>query len=116
MLLDKRILQQYTLTVISLPNPLIFDWDEGNIKKNFKKHSVTVQESEEVFSNEPFFISEDMEHSTNEEQRFEALGKTKENRMLFVSFTVRNTKVRFISIRDMSRKEEVTYETIEKNS
>ena len=99
-----------------LPEPISFDWDKGNIKKNFEKHGVSVQESEEIFSNEPFIISEDMEHSTDNEQRFEALGKTRENRKLFVSFTIRKNKIRIISIRDMSKKEEVTYESIEKNS
>ncbi len=99
-----------------LPQPLTFEWDKGNIKKNFVKHNVTTQESEEVFSNEPFLVSEDIKHSTGLEQRFQALGKTKLGRKLFISFTVRIDKVRVISVRDMNRKEEVTYEAIEKNS
>src|SRR6266550_2666756 len=99
-----------------LPKPLIFDWDKGNIQKNVDKHGVSVQESEEVFSYEPFIIAEDVDHSTDDEQRFEALGQTNANRKLFVSFTIRAHKVRVISIRDMSSREEAIYETIEKNS
>ena len=99
-----------------IPEPLAFDWDKGNSTKNLMKHNVTIQELEEVFSNEPFIIAEDTEHSTSKEKRFEALGRTKANRKLFVSFTIRKDKVRVISIRDMSRREEVTYESIEKNS
>ncbi|HSW97025.1 MAG TPA: BrnT family toxin [Candidatus Saccharimonadales bacterium] len=99
-----------------IPEPLSFEWDKGNITKNLDKHNVTVHESEEVFSNEPFVIAEDVEHSTSKEQRFEALGKTRGNRKLFVSFTIRKNKVRVISIRDMSKKEVVTYASIEKNS
>lgn len=88
-----------------------FDWDKGNIDKNLKKHAVTNEEGEEVFSNEPF-ISKDIKHS-QKEQRLEALGKTNQGRLLFVSFTVRNVdqklKIRIISCRDMNKKEEVKY-------
>ncbi|MBU4017454.1 BrnT family toxin, partial [Patescibacteria group bacterium] len=71
--LDKRILQKYTLFVRIFPQPIIFEWNKGNIKKNYEKHSVTNQEAEELFSNEPFMISEDTKHSTKKEQRFQAL-------------------------------------------
>jgi uncharacterized DUF497 family protein len=98
------------------PDPIIFEWDKGNIKKNYEKHGVTNQEAEELFSNEPFIISEDTKHSVKNEQRFQALGKTKSGRKLFLSFTVRINKIRVISIRDMNKKEEVIYEAIEKNS
>jgi len=33
-----------------------FDWDNGNISKNWNSHAVSVGESEEVFFNEPFFF------------------------------------------------------------
>ena len=99
-----------------LPEPLTFEWDKGNIIKNYEKHNVTNQEAEELFSNEPFIISEDIGHSTKQEKRFQGLGKTKLGRMLFISFTIRTKKVRVISVRDMSKREEVTYESIKKNS
>ena len=51
----------------------------------------------------------DTEHS-QEELRFQALGKTNNNRMLFLSFTIRNNKVRIISARDASKKERREYE------
>ncbi len=99
-----------------LPDPIAFEWDQGNLVKNLKKHGVILQESEELFSNEPFLISEDIKHSTDRETRFQALGQTKVKRKLFISFTIRANKIRVISTRDMSRKEEVIYETIEKHS
>ena len=97
-----------------IPEPLAFDWDKGNMTKNLNKHNVTVQESEEIFSNEPFILIEDIEHSTSKEQRFKALGKTRSDRKLFVSFTIRENKVRVIPIRNMSKREEVIYESIKK--
>ncbi|MFA6519081.1 MAG: BrnT family toxin [Candidatus Shapirobacteria bacterium] len=92
-----------------IPDPLFFDWDSGNSNKNFLKHGVSNQEAEEVFGNEPLIIAEDQKHSSSE-IRYQALGQTNTNRKLFLSFTIRNQKVRIISIRDMNHKEEKTYD------
>ncbi len=93
-----------------LPNPISFEWDKGNIDKNFKRHKVTNKEAEETFENKPLFISEDIRHSSKSEKRFQALGKTNDNKLLFISFTIRNDQVRIISARNMSKKERRTYE------
>lgn len=92
-----------------LPEPLFFEWDKGNSEKNLIKHQVTIKEAEEVFNDKSLLVSEDVKHS-EKELRFQALGKTSESRMLFISFTVRRNKIRIISIRDMNKKEEVIYE------
>jgi len=92
-----------------IPDPLSFEWDLGNIDKNLKKHNVSCQEAEEVFTNQPLLINNDIKHSIKE-KRFYALGKTHGERLLFLSFTIRNYKVRLISIRDMNRKEKKIYE------
>lgn len=94
-----------------VPDPLVFEWDTGNIDKNLKKHNVTNQESEEVFVNEPLLVIEDTSHS-DKEKRFNALGKTSTGRKLFLSFTIRNNKFRVISIQDMDKKEKSNYEKI----
>jgi uncharacterized DUF497 family protein len=99
-----------------LPEPVAFQWDYGNIDKNFKKHEVTIQEAEELFASEPFVTVEDRRHSTGAEKRFQGLGQTKTSRKLFVAFTIRDKKIRVISIRDMKRKERLAYEQFEKDS
>lgn len=95
-----------------------FDWDKGNIDKNLKKHNVSNKEGEEVFANSPF-ISEDIRHS-EQERRYQALGRTDQGRLLFISFTIREIsqklKIRIISARNMNKKEEVEYEKIQKNT
>lgn len=91
-----------------LPEPIFFEWDKGNINKNLIKHSVTNKEAEEVFNNQPL-ISEDIKHS-EKELRFQALGKTDKERLLFLSFTIRKNKIRIISARDMNKKEVSKYE------
>lgn len=85
-----------------------FEWDQGNIGKNLK-HNVEDQEAEEVFLDEHRFIFKDRLHSGGEE-RLRILGKTKKGRLLFVAFTIRASKVRVISARDINRKEVYLYE------
>lgn len=91
-----------------VPEPITFDWDEGNIDKNELKHGVSNKEIEQVFTHQPL-VSKDLKHS-NKETRFQALGETDQKRLLFISFTIRDDKVRVISARDMSKKERVNYE------
>ncbi|MBN2078043.1 MAG: BrnT family toxin [Spirochaetes bacterium] len=92
-----------------------FDWDDGNLNKNWDMHRVSSGECEEVFFNEPFFTYCDERHS-GKENRFFLLGETGEKRPLFVVFTIRKSLIRVISARDMSRKERNVYETLKKNS
>jgi hypothetical protein len=91
-----------------IPEPVEFEWDKGNIDKNFKKHRIANEEAEEVFLNDPL-ISEDKKHSSAE-KRYQCLGITDKNKKLFVSFTLRNGKIRIISDRNMNKKERNTYE------
>ena len=86
-----------------------FQWDRYNIQKNLEKHDVTPVESEQAFLNRPLIVVEDVEHSQDEE-RFYALGKTDQDRRLFIAFTIRNKLIRVISSRDMNKKERKIYE------
>ena len=81
-----------------------FDWDEGNIDKNWHKHRVTPAECEQIFFNQPLVVQDDLAHSQTG-KRFYALGRTDMRRLLFIAFTVRDNLIRVISARDMSRKE-----------
>ncbi|OJI06560.1 hypothetical protein BK004_02875 [bacterium CG10_46_32] len=85
-----------------------FDWDRGNLDKNWRAHGVASGECEEMFFNRPLLIEPDRTHSQSE-ARYYALGKTNDNRLLFASFTIRNNRIRVISARDMSRKERIHY-------
>lgn len=96
--------------------PVVFEWDRGNVDKNLVKHQVTMQEIEESFTNRPIYIFDDRKHSTAVEKRFGMFGKTNQERLLATSFTIRKDKIRVISSRDMSRKEREAYEKIKANS
>jgi uncharacterized DUF497 family protein len=85
-----------------------FEWDEGNLDKNWQKHGVAFWECEEVFLNRPLVVRSDDEHSAAE-RRYYALGRTEAGRLLFVAFTVRRRLIRPISARDMTAKERRAY-------
>jgi len=88
-----------------------FDWDDGNSRKSADKHDVSQAEAESVFFNDPLIVVDDAKHSETE-QRLHALGKTAQNRLLHITFTLRQngTMIRVISARDMHRKERKAYE------
>jgi len=94
-----------------------FDWDDGNSRKNAEKHGVGQPEAEEIFFNEPLLVLEDSKHS-QAEARFHALGETDDERLLHITFTLRqNGKlIRVISARDMHRKERAVYEQVKKDA
>ena len=99
-----------------LPRIEGFDWDKGNIEKNWERHKVSFVECEELFFNRPLVVAEDEMHSDSE-SRYYALGTTNEGRYLFVVFMIRANKVRVISARDMSRRERRIYrEEIQKSA
>jgi len=85
-----------------------FQWDAGNLEKNWLKHGVSPIECEELFFNQPLVVVSDEKHSQNEE-RFYALGRTNSDRYLFLAFTMRGHKVRVISARTMKKKEGKVY-------
>jgi len=85
-----------------------FQWDEGNTTKNWEKHDVSQVECEQLFFNRPLIIKHDKAHS-REEIRYYALGKTDNARLLLLAFTIRDQKIRVISARNMSLKEQKRY-------
>jgi uncharacterized DUF497 family protein len=91
-----------------LENCIGFDWDDGNIQKNWERHHVTPEEAEDLFFNEPLVVGSDVVHSQRE-RRYYALGRTSPGRCLFAAFTVRRKLIRVISVRDMNVREQEVY-------
>ncbi len=87
-----------------------FEWDEGNLLKNWEKHRFSASECEQVFFNQPLVTADDERHS-GQEPRLYGLGQTDAGRRLFVVFTVRGSLIRVISARDMNRREKREYES-----
>ncbi len=91
-----------------------FEWDDGNIYKNEKKHGLHYRLIEEVFFNEPLLIVEDFSHSLAE-CRCIAYGRDDKNQKIMVVFTIRKNHIRVISAREMTKKEKKFYENNKDN-
>lgn len=91
------------------PKPVSFDWDKGNIEKNWQKHRVRVQEAEEIFDSVPNAVFPDKGHSGTE-KRYGIWGVSQGGRALTCIFTMRGNKVRVISARGMSKRERKYFE------
>jgi uncharacterized protein len=91
-----------------LANCTGFEWDQGNITKNWERHDVSTFECEQIFFNKPIIVKRDQENCLAE-NRYYALGRTNLNRFLFAVFTVRDEKIRIISARDMTDAETERY-------
>ena len=87
-----------------------FDWDQWNIQKNETKHGVFQMESESVFFDPVYKLYKDIKHSTKSETRYILYGKSLENRVLMVGFTIRGVKIRIITARVAAQKERQIYE------
>ncbi|MGH7656039.1 MAG: BrnT family toxin [Gemmatimonadaceae bacterium] len=86
-----------------------FDWDQGNTTKDVLGHDVSPAEAEEIFFRAPVLVFDDTKHSERE-NRLLLYGSTRAGRCLTAAFTLRNKRIRVISVRDMSRKERRVYE------
>lgn len=94
---------------------LEFEWDKGNVVKNFQKHGISPNEAESIFLDENLGVEKDVNHSEIE-PRFIAFGKTIQDKILFVVFTLRGQKIRIISARVANKKERKLYEKAKKNT
>lgn len=97
------------MATIRIPQPVAFDWDDGNEEKNWLNHGVQAWEAEDCFFDKQKRLAHDLFHTTEFEARFILLGRTRRSRLLFVVFTIRGDRVRVISARDCTPKERRLY-------
>jgi uncharacterized DUF497 family protein len=89
---------------------VVFEWDLWNVQKNEAKHGVSCLEAESAFYDPRYRLFVDQKHSTPSEKRYVLYGKSVEQRVLMVGFTLRGHKVRIITARQASKKERAVYE------
>jgi uncharacterized DUF497 family protein len=86
-----------------------FEWDEEKAVINRAKHGVSFEEARTVF-NDTFFVDfYDPDHS-DDEHRFILFGESQNGRLLAVSYTEREEKIRLISAREATKAERNVYE------
>jgi uncharacterized DUF497 family protein len=89
---------------------LSFEWDSRKATANLKKHGVSFEEAASVFSDPLARIFDDTVHST-EEMREIIIGRSSQERLLLVSFReVLADRIRLISARAATKREQHDYE------
>jgi hypothetical protein len=87
-----------------------FEWDADKAALNLSKHGVDFAEAMTVFG-DPFEATiPDPVHS-GAEFRFVSMGLSQAGRLLVVTYTERNEKVRIVSAREPTRGERRQYES-----
>ena len=86
-----------------------FEWDPRKAEKNLRKHGVSSSEAATVFGDELSATVYDPDHSRTEE-RFITIGWSNRHRLLMVSHTERNDRIRMISARELTPAERKEYE------
>jgi uncharacterized DUF497 family protein len=86
-----------------------FEWDPDKAKKNIEKHRVSFNEAATVFGDPLSMTFYDPDHSIDE-SRFITVGLSRLGKLLIVSHTDRDDRIRIISARETTRRERKFYE------
>jgi uncharacterized DUF497 family protein len=87
-----------------------FEWEPEKEQSNIQKHGVDFTEAATVFGDPLELTISDPDHSIGE-YRFLSMGHSSRNRILVVSYTEREDRIRIISARTASPKERRQYES-----
>jgi uncharacterized DUF497 family protein len=87
---------------------LTFEWDVEKAEGNIRKHKVSFEEAKTVFDDLMFITVIDEEHSGDEE-RYITIGLSQHGRLLLVAHTDRAGRIRIISARKATKREEQFY-------
>jgi uncharacterized DUF497 family protein len=95
---------------IACMDNLRFAWDPAKAAANLRKHGISFEEAESVFSDDEALFLEDPDHSVGEE-RFILLGLSAHARVLVVVHCYRTAPdtIRLISARRATRAEQRQY-------
>ena len=86
-----------------------FEWDKDKADANLKKHRVSFEEAATVFGDLLSATFPDPDHSIDED-RYITVGSSDKNRILKVSHTDREGRIRIISARKATPRERQAYE------
>ncbi len=92
---------------------VLFEWNTQKAQQNLRKHGVSFEEASTAFG-DPFSLTIDDPLHSEDEDRFVLIGVSNRNRLLVVVHTYRNDKIRLISARKATKREEKQYESYEK--
>ena len=86
-----------------------FEWNTNKAESNLRKHGVSFQEAASVFGDDLGITVYDPDHSKDED-RYITIGWSDRRRLLIVSHTDREERIRIISARALTPSERKDYE------
>ena len=86
-----------------------FTWDPAKAASNLQKHGISFEEAASVFGDPLSETFDDPDHSIDEE-RFVIVGRSRNDRLLFVSHLDSGVEIRIISARPLTSSEAKCYE------
>lgn len=86
-----------------------FEWDPGKAQSNLRKHGVSFPEAATVFGGDSAVTVPDPDHS-DDEDRYITIGWSGPGRLLMVAHTDRDNRIRIISARELTPREQRAYE------
>ena len=86
-----------------------FDWDPKKADRNQKDHTVSFEEAKTVFGDPLSITYPDPDHSFDE-YRFITIGTSESGKLLLISHTDREERIRLISARETTPRERRFYE------
>jgi uncharacterized DUF497 family protein len=88
-----------------------YEWDDRKAAVNLEKHGVSFEEAITVFEDARLMLRLDEEHSTEDEERWHAIGFTNKARLVVTVIVDRDGRVRVISARKATPAERRFYAT-----
>ncbi|HKO36420.1 MAG TPA: BrnT family toxin [Pyrinomonadaceae bacterium] len=86
-----------------------YEWDVDKDRRNRAKHGVSFAEAATAFL-DPLHATVPDDRYSVEERRFRTIGYTASNRLVIVAHTDRGERVRIISAREATAREQRNYE------
>lgn len=84
----------------------MFEWDENKNRRNHEKHGISFEDAREAFYD--LVLRKADNRKDYGELRYQALGNLRGN-VVFMVYTLRNEKIRLISVREASTTETRIY-------
>lgn len=97
------------LDVSHILNEILFEWDSRKATTNLRKHGLSLETACEAFF-DPFILIVDEEEYVAGEQREKVIGLTRNWRLLYVVYVMREDRIRLISAREATATEKMLYE------
>lgn len=88
---------------------MTYEWDPVKAAANVRKHRVPFEEAASVFLDEAALTFWDPDHSAEEDREI-TIGRSAQQRILFVAHAPREDRIRIISARRATSKERRQYE------